>query len=95
MVLTSNDALYKRKVRANQLVFPGNGGRASRVPGELEGCSISAKVRYAAPPAEAVLFSGEEGEAVALFKEPQRAPSPGQSIVYYQGDRLLGGGVIT
>ena len=34
------------------------------------------------------------GATLIKFQEPQQALSPGQSLVLYQGDRVLGGGII-
>ena len=45
---------------------------------------ITAKIRYAAKPAAASLKLLPDGKILATFEEPQRAPTPGQSIVFYQ-----------
>ena len=36
----------------------------------------------------------DDGRAVIAFDAPQRAVTPGQSAVFYDGDRLIGGGTI-
>ena len=36
----------------------------------------------------------DEGWAEIRFDEPQRAVTPGQAVVFYDGDRILGGGYI-
>lgn len=53
-----------------------------------------AKVRYRQPdqPCDILSFDGEKIEV--SFLEPQRAVTPGQSIVFYQGERCLGGAII-
>ena len=55
---------------------------------------ITAKIRYAAKPAAASLKLLPDGKILTTFEEPQRAPTPGQSIVFYQDDLVLGGGFI-
>jgi tRNA-uridine 2-sulfurtransferase len=53
-----------------------------------------AKIRYRADPAPASvipLSSGTEGTVRVDFAEPQSAITPGQAVVFYEGDRLLGG----
>ena len=61
---------------------------------DFEGLRVEAKVRYAAKPAPAFIRSIDGNKIEAIFDEPQRAPSPGQSIVFYLGDFVLGGGFI-
>ena len=56
--------------------------------------TIEVKVRYATPAMPAILQSLSKGILRILFQEPQRALSPGQSAVFYQNDRVLGGGII-
>lgn len=54
----------------------------------------TAKLRYSAKDSVCKVFKIGENEAVIEFTEPQRAPSPGQSAVFYDGEYLLGGGYI-
>ncbi|MCC8160323.1 MAG: tRNA 2-thiouridine(34) synthase MnmA [Oscillospiraceae bacterium] len=55
---------------------------------------ITAKVRYQAPPAAARLCPLEDGRVRLIFDEPQRAVTPGQAVVFYNGDIVLGGGTV-
>ena len=77
----------------------GNGGgqACQTIPDELKAWladGIIAKIRYAAKPAEASVTLLDDGRIMASFSEPQRAPTPGQSIVFYKGDLVIGGGFI-
>ena len=51
------------------------------------------KIRYKFAEASAKVTAVGDG-AVARFQEPQRAITPGQAAVFYQGDTVLGGGPI-
>lgn len=56
--------------------------------------SVRAKIRYSAKPAECTVYP--EGDKVrVIFKEKQRALTLGQSVVFYDGNLVLGGGTIT
>jgi len=55
--------------------------------------AVSARIRYNAGAAPAVIEPLGE-RLVCRFREPQRAITPGQSVVFYDGDRVLGGGII-
>ena len=52
------------------------------------------KIRYQAPPADALVTPLERGRALVRFDRPQKAVTPGQSAVFYDEDCLLGGGII-
>lgn len=52
------------------------------------------KVRYATPPVMATLEPCGPGTISVRFQTAQRALAPGQSAVFYEGDRVLGGGII-
>lgn len=55
---------------------------------------VDCKVRYATPPSPATTIPLAAGRMIVQFSRPQRALSPGQSAVFYDGDRVLGGGII-
>lgn len=55
---------------------------------------IDVKFRYGSPALPATLQWDSETSMNVTFETPVRALSPGQSAVFYQGDRVLGGGII-
>ena len=55
---------------------------------------ITAKVRYQAQPAKATLIPLGGGKVRVDFEEAQRAVTPGQAVVFYDGDLVVGGGTI-
>ena len=55
---------------------------------------VRAKIRHRHEPAWATLSPAGADECVATFDEPQRAVTPGQSAVFYDGDEVVGGGWI-
>ena len=59
-----------------------------------EPVTVEAKVRYSGKPAEAVISPLKDGKVKVSFKEKQRAITKGQSVVFYQGNKVVGGGVI-
>ncbi len=61
---------------------------------EYKKIEVEAKVRYRAKPAKAIIYPLENRKAKVIFKEPQRAITPGQSLVFYIEDVLIGGGKI-
>jgi tRNA-specific 2-thiouridylase len=60
----------------------------------VEGQIIDIKFRYGSPPVPATLQWDSETSMSVIFETPVRALSPGQSAVFYAGDRVLGGGII-
>jgi tRNA-specific 2-thiouridylase len=55
---------------------------------------VSAKIRHRHEPAPAMLENAPNGEVRVTFDEPQRAITPGQAVVFYQDDLVVGGGWI-
>lgn len=55
---------------------------------------VSVKLRYRHNAASAVIKPMENGNIEIVFDQPQRAASPGQSAVFYDGDTVVGGGII-
>lgn len=73
---------------ACSVVFAGELNWFGKPPAELE-----AKIRYAHKPA-ACRIAGNGGRVKVVFDEAQEAVTAGQSIVFYDADILLGGGII-
>jgi tRNA-specific 2-thiouridylase len=55
---------------------------------------VRAKIRHRHEPAWATLEPAGTDEVIATFDNPQRAVTPGQSAVFYEGDEVVGGGWI-
>ncbi len=56
--------------------------------------SAQVKIRYNHPGSEAVITSKEEDEVEVKFNVPQKAITPGQAAVFYDKERVIGGGWI-
>ena len=71
-------------------------GQLSWIAGEAPraGARLTAKVRYRQRDQACRIESLEADAMTVVFDEPQRAVTPGQSIVLYQGEECLGGGII-
>lgn len=55
---------------------------------------VKAKIRYSAQEADCIVEPLGKDKVKVIFDEPQRAITPGQSVVFYDGDYILGGGKI-
>ena len=82
-----NEALFSRELVAKDWVF---------FPFEklTEPLSVTAKIRHSQFDQPATVYPEDGGLARVVFDEPQRAISPGQAVVLYQGDTIIGGGTI-
>jgi tRNA-uridine 2-sulfurtransferase len=83
VIIGSDEETLKSELVASDLTFVS--GEAPAGP-----LAITAKIRYNSPEAEATLLP----DGQVQFKQPQRAVTPGQSVVFYQGEEVLGGGII-
>lgn len=82
-----NDDLLRRELIAKEINFIGISALA-------DGHRIQAKVRYRDDATPASAFLNGDGTIRVVFDEPKRAITPGQSLVMYDGEKLVGGGVI-
>jgi tRNA-specific 2-thiouridylase len=86
IVVGTKEQIYSRELVATDLNWIGM-DRPERT------ISVKARVRYRHAEAEAVVTPLDDGVYVK-FAEPQMAITPGQSVVFYDGDTVIGGGII-
>jgi len=86
LVVGTRDQLLSNRLLATKLSWVS--GKAPQQP-----INVTAKIRYKSPEAAAKLYI-RQGRAEVQFLKPQRAITPGQAVVFYQGDAVLGGGII-
>jgi len=88
LVVTKNKKdLYKKELIAKNINWIG--GKAPKLPQK-----VMAKIRYRQKAMPAIIKEYKRGIAKIIFLKPQRAITPGQSVVFYEGQELLGGGII-
>ncbi len=86
VVLGDEEDLYRKSLYAKNMNYLAIDGLES----EME---VMAKIRYRAQEAKAVISPYRDGVLVE-FEEAQRAITKGQSVVFYQGDIVLAGGIV-
>ncbi len=87
VLLGDNDKLFTRRLRAKNInLIPWDA-----LPGTVR-CRARIRYKHAEQPAQVTQIGPDEIEVV--FDEPQRAVTPGQAVVLYDGDTVLGGGTI-
>lgn len=82
----------KRQVYCSGLIA----GRVNWIAMEelLHPVRVKAKIRYAHREADAVVAPWADGTVKVVFAQPQEAITPGQAVVFYEGDMVMGGGWI-
>ncbi|HEU4619639.1 MAG TPA: tRNA 2-thiouridine(34) synthase MnmA [Gammaproteobacteria bacterium] len=83
--------LYADALRATDVHWIGEAPRAWPAGAPLR---CAAKTRYRQPDQPCTIVAAGPAEADVVFDVPQRAVTPGQYVVFYDGDRCLGGGTI-
>jgi tRNA-specific 2-thiouridylase len=86
VVLGPENELYSRKLTAHRLNWISGTALRNRVP-------VRAKIRYRSKEAK-VTLSFRNDSVDVNFAEPQKAVTPGQAVVFYNVDEVLGGGII-
>jgi len=101
IILGEESELYSQEAIVKNLSWVC--GMAPSVPCQIRGgvdegllpppTSVNAKIRYKSREAAATLLTKSDS-VVVLFSQPQWAVTPGQAIVFYKGEEVLGGGII-
>ncbi|SHJ57812.1 tRNA (5-methylaminomethyl-2-thiouridylate)-methyltransferase [Clostridium cavendishii DSM 21758] len=87
VVIGPEEDIFKTDLLANDINF-------ISISELKEPMELQAKIRYSAKPAEAIIYPEKDGKIRVSFKNKQRAITKGQSVVFYQGNVVVGGGII-
>src|SRR5436190_14751501 len=87
VIVGGDENLYSRRLRARRV-------NLISVDDLHEPMRVSVKIRHRHEPAAAVIAKEGSDDIVVTFEEPQRAITPGQAAVFYEGDVVVGGGWI-
>ena len=88
VVIGTGEEVYSDTLRAGHLNWMAVDGLHGE---EME---VMAKIRYSHKGAPCTIKEVEDGVVECRFEEPQRAITPGQAVVFYQGEYVVGGGTI-
>lgn len=88
VILGKKDEVYQRMIKAEDAFW------VSGVP-ITESFRCYSKVRYQGPGGWAVVEPLSEGLVRVIFDHPQWAPTPGQAVVFYKGNEVIGGATIS
>lgn len=87
VVIGTNEDVFANSLIANNL-------NAMAVTEFVDGMEVMAKIRYNHEGAKCRITKLSEDEIRCDFDQPQRAITPGQAVVFYEGDIVVGGGSI-
>ncbi len=87
VVIGNSDEVYSSKLLANKLNFMS----IPDLDGEME---VTGKIRYSHKGSKCKIRKVDQDIIECVFDEPQRAITPGQAVVFYDGDIVVGGGTI-
>jgi tRNA-specific 2-thiouridylase len=88
VIVGGEENLYSRTLRARRV-------NLIAVDDLREPMRVSVKIRHRHEPASALIERVSDDEVLVTFDEPQRAITPGQAAVFYDGDIVVGGGWIS
>ena len=88
MIIGKEEDLYHSNFSADQLNWVA-------VQGIFDSLHAEVKVRYRGPLIPAKLISTGQDRVRVELERPQRAITPGQSVVFYRGETVIGGGIIS
>lgn len=87
LIVGTQDELYSKELIAYDI-------NLQAIEELKEPMEVRAKIRYKAKEAKAIIYPLEKEKIKVVFEEPQKSITPGQSVVFYDNDIVIGGGKI-